>query len=424
MRIAALVTFAVISNLTLAAEPTPSAVEAKVNEANTELWRRFVSPHGTIQDFVGELPTPEDCRLGKPNVIGWWSPIENGPMFTGLYLPAACERAKRSGSTVDRDKARRLADGLLKCASVSDVPGFVARGMGSDGRCHYPLGSDDQTHPWFYGLYAFLKSGLAEADQRERVEAKIREVGEALHKNQWRCPCDGAFRRETRGAYTGDWFRDAVRYLHLLRIMHAVTGESVWLERYRAVATERPKDATQTRLEICALGYPADREAIKNIDQSQLWIYVGCQGALRDLVSMETNPAWRKQFATGLAINAREARPGLEAFTGFDNNDTKVFGHARWREVYSTWFPQATQADAARLATQGDKSKMGQRKSYESRFMRNVLAGAAIAALAGEPSQRELIGRAIAHYDYTKLNMAEFFFAECAYYAVPPMVAK
>ncbi|MEI7682486.1 MAG: hypothetical protein WCK07_24040, partial [Betaproteobacteria bacterium] len=118
---------------TQAAESTAAAVE----RAHVELWGRFVDSHGVIRDFVGETPTPEDCALGRPNAIGWWSPIENGPMFTGMYLPAACERARRSGAAEDRAKARRLAQGLLKCASVSEVRGFIARGIGSDGRCHY-----------------------------------------------------------------------------------------------------------------------------------------------------------------------------------------------------------------------------------------------------------------------------------------------
>jgi hypothetical protein len=136
------------------AERGAGACTAAVEQSHFELWRRFVDPHGIIHDYVGELPTPEDCTLGKPNAIGWWSPIENGPMFTSLYLSAACQRARRSGDPSDKARARRLADGLFKCASVSRVPGFVARGVGPDGVCHYPLGSDDQTHPWFHIFFA------------------------------------------------------------------------------------------------------------------------------------------------------------------------------------------------------------------------------------------------------------------------------
>jgi len=40
-------------------------------------------------------------------------------------------------------------------------------------------------------------------------------------------------------------------------------------------------------------------------------------------------------------------------------------------------------------------------------------------ALAGDPAGRPAVLRAVSHYDYAKLNMAEFFFAEVAFYALP-----
>jgi len=413
---------------TPAAEPRSTA--AAVDQAHTELWRRFVDPHGIIRDFVGELPTPDDCRLGKPNAIGWWSPIENGPMFTGLYLPAACERARRSRSLADEAQARRLVAGLLKCASVSDVPGFIARGVGTDGVCHYPLGSDDQTHPWFLGLHNYLKTDLPTADERAALTAKFREVAAALEAVGWQCPCDGAFRGQFRGGYRGHLFRDAVRYLYLLRACHDVTGDPAWLERYRAALTERPEHSAhaehggKTRLEICAAGYPQDRAAIARLDEFQLWIYVGCQASLAKLIALETDDTIRSQYRSGLTTNATAALPALEAHTKFDNADQQLFGNADWRSVYATWFPQPTQAEAQRLSTTGDKTKQGTRKSYEQRHMRNPLAAAAIVALAAndQPNAaqtRPKIEQALRHYDYEKLNMAEFFLAECAYYALP-----
>ena len=67
-----------------------------------------------------------------------------------------------------------------------------------------------------------------------------------------------------------------------------------------------------------------------------------------------------------------------------------------------------------------DNTKRGQRKDYEARYMKNPLAAAAIIALLGDGTERALIEHTIRHYDYSKLNMAELFFAECAYYALPP----
>lgn len=394
-------------------------VELAVTNAHTELWRRFVDSQGVIRDFVGETPTPEDCREGRPNAIGWWSPIENGPMFTGLYLPAACERARRSGDPVDRENVRRLVAGLLTCASVSNVPGFIARGVGTDGKCHYPLGSDDQTHPWFLGLHAYWRSDLPTKEERTQIAAKLREVGDVLEASGWRCPCDGAFTGDSRGAYRGHMFRDAVRYLHLLRVMYDVTQDAKWRVRYEQAAAERPEKSTLTRREICAGGYAPDRETFKSLDEASLWIYVGAQRALASLAALETDPARRAEFQAGLAANVQNALPSVAAHREFDNEDPKIFGHAKWREGYPTWFPQRTQSDAAKLAATGDKTKLGARKGYESRYVRNPLAAAAIVALGGLGVGQDSVEEAIRHYDYTKLNMAEFFFAECAYYTLP-----
>lgn len=395
-----------------------ATVAEAVEQVHSEVWRTLVDQWGLIHDYVGELPTPEDCSLGRPNAIGWWSPIEDGPMFTGIYLAAACERARRTGAAQDRDSARKLAAGLIKCASVSDVPGMIVRGIGSDGRCHYPLGSDDQTHPWFYGLHAYFKSTIPSPAEREKIAAKMTEVADVLQSTGWQCPCDGAFKGQFRGGFTGHLFRDAARYLFMLRAMHDVTGDPAWLDRYRKALDEHPTKEGGTRGDICALGYPQDREAIKHLDDYQMWIYVGSQASLAGLAAMEKKPDLRAPFLKGLAVNATNAMPNIGAFRQFDNNDTKVFGTANWRAVHKVWYPQPTQADAAKLSETGDPKLKGERKHYEARFMRNPLAAAAIVALKGDGDGREEIEAAIRHYDYTRLHMGERSFAEAAFYAL------
>ncbi|HBL44166.1 MAG TPA: hypothetical protein DDZ90_12310, partial [Planctomycetaceae bacterium] len=52
-------------------EPVTQLALSGVEQAHAELWGRFVDSYGIIHDFAGDLPTPEDCRLGKPNAIGW-----------------------------------------------------------------------------------------------------------------------------------------------------------------------------------------------------------------------------------------------------------------------------------------------------------------------------------------------------------------
>jgi len=201
--------------------------------------------------------------------------------------------------------------------------------------------------------------------------------------------------------------------------MHEVTGDQIWLDRYLKAQAEHPAHSDKSRAEICGESYAFDREAIQHIDDFQLWIYVGSQGSLAKLVEVETDEIRRSYYRAGLALNARNALAAINAHETFDNHDTKIFGNADWRAVFTTWFPQSTQADAARLSETGDNARRGERKYYEQRLMQNPLAASAIAALAGDGTGRALIQHAINHYDYPKLHLATFFFAECAAYALP-----
>ena len=120
--------------------------------AHKEIWRRFIDQYGIMIDFADmagnvSLPTPEECKLGKPNALGWWAPIENGAMFNGLYMDAAVNRWNHTRSDEDATKARKLMEGLLLLNSISDVKGFVGRGVSTDGKSHYPMGSNDQSSP-------------------------------------------------------------------------------------------------------------------------------------------------------------------------------------------------------------------------------------------------------------------------------------
>jgi len=422
------VVLGVITFVVLQANLPHPDVETAVEQSNSELWAKFVDQYGIIRDFVGEVPTPEDCALGRPNALGWWTPIENGPFFTGLYLSAACERAQRSGSQADREKAQRLADGLLKCASVSDVPGLIARGAGTDGKCHYPLGSVDQTIPWYLGLYSYVTSNLPTAEHRQTVMDKLKEVSYALMASDWKLPCDGQFKGDFRGDLKSNNYLAVTAYLFVLRMMCDLFQESVWLEQYQKALHERPRGGSveqpaasrKTRIAICAEGFRIDslildEEKIK----SKLWIYVKNQACMAQLAKLENDKSIQGYYQEGLTKNAQDAMGVINEYLKFDNKDGKVFGHADWRKGYPVWFPQKTQADAQRLAGMGNREVLGERKAYERKFVTNPLAAAAIVALAGDRTNNETIMQVISHYDYSKLNLSEFFFAEVAYYAMP-----
>ena len=59
------------------------------------------APYVHILDYadkngVAIIPTNEECQQAKPNPLGWWTPIENGAFFTGLYTYALIEKYNKS----------------------------------------------------------------------------------------------------------------------------------------------------------------------------------------------------------------------------------------------------------------------------------------------------------------------------------------
>ena len=404
--------------------PGRSTLDA-VEQAHAALWSKFVDKNGIILDYVADLPTPEECARSYPNGLGWFTPIENGPMFTGPYLIAQCERARRTGKPIDKEQARTLANGLLKLASASEVKGMIVRGLGSDGHCHYPIGSDDQTQPWFTGLYAYWNSGIPTDDERKAIAVKVREVADALETNGWRCPNDGAFKGSNRNWFGSGGFRDAARLVTMLKVTYRMTGDSVWQERYLKKLKEiptLPDGLTQTRLESIEEGYgPSVEKAYAGKRKSGphwTWIYVGAVTGLKLLAEMEEDPAIKARYVKGLAACSREAFPdALTWARRFSNSDTNTFGYANWRAVFHEGVPQKTIEQAVKASESADKDKAGRRLAYENQCAKMPLACAVIAAQTGDPAYRADIEKALRHYDYDKLyTSVSLVYAECAYY--------
>jgi hypothetical protein len=406
-----------------------------VESAHGALWARMIKADGIMLDYADRdgsvvIPTPEECAQSKPNAMGWGTPIANGTFFTGLYLSAVVERHSRTKSELDKARARLLAQGLMRLAGLSDVPGYIARGIATDGKSHYPAGSDDQTHPWFFGLYRYAMSDLPDAAEKAAIVAKMTAVATALRQNRWRCPCAGSFTGQDRGAFGGKDFRDATRLLFILRAMHEVTRDASWLAAYHEAVREIPAGSSIDRSAICAEGCVRDLEAIKDL-RTQMWIFAGAQASLAELARLETDPAIRDAYRQGLQKTARYAAEGIAAYRDFDNGDEPPFRLLDWRNLLNpNWMPQKTQDEATETALRQLReahridwtSQRMPRRDRENRQMREPLAAAYIVAVSGDAdliaTLRPQIESAIRHYEYGKLYGSLFFFAECTYYAL------
>ncbi len=396
---------------------------SSVEQAHTEIWRRFIDKHGIMIDFTDldgsvSLPTPEECREGKPNTLGWWAPIENGAMFNGLYVDAAANRWRHTKSADDAAKARRLMEGLLLLNSISDVRGFIGRGVSTDGKAHYPMGSDDQALPWFLGLWRYLDSGLATTEERGRIVAHLTETADIIVEKKWAIPAEPPF--GVRGSFASFIFDSAPRLLFVAKMMHTVTSDAKWDAIYRAALHERGGDEKLSRLEVC------ERGMVFHYAKYHSWTSCTCVGALRGLWEMEKNEAIRAVFARGLQASADLAFKSLPMAQQFDNADTSHFEMDWLKSMLPLWKPQQTEQEAEDIARHqyGAFAKASPRSSKEHEFVREPTAAAWVVTLAPDAnilkSRAADVERVIAHYDYAKLYYSQFFWAESAWWRLTP----
>lgn len=398
-------------------------MDQAVERAHHELWRRFIDPRWhTLRNQADPdghvvLPTVEECRADKPNALSWDISVTDGAMFGGLYMEAAVHRWKITNCDEDRDKARRIAKGLMRLASVGETQGFIARGLASDGHTHYALSSNDQALPWLYGMWRYLRSELPDDAEREQVRSKIIEVVEALRSHGWRVHGDRP-PFDYFGEFGSVSWWGAPRLLFLLKMageVSDVSGEGRWEELYRDALAEQPPSGSASRLDICAKGM------VSSLKTYHTW--TGCPGVagLRGLWELEEDPNLKAAYGQGLSASAAVAAESLPLALEFDNNDQRAF-LLDWRELNALWREQHSVKETHELAEKQLclLDSLSPRREYEVRLMREPLFAAWAVTLCPEPEvvrqHAPAIMAAIHHYRYDGLYLSQFFPAELAYY--------
>ena len=411
----------ILPRLSIGGEPFHPDSATAIDQAHTELWRRFVDEYGILVDFCDlegkvNLPTPEECRAGTPNALGWFQPIENGAMFNGLYLDAAVNRWRSTKAREDAAKARRLMEGLLLLNSISDVKGFVGRGVSTDGRSHYPMGSDDQTGPWFIGLWRYYDSGLASDEEKDRLHRHLVETTEAIVSLGWNMPAEAPFGK--RGTFEGFHFEKAVRNLFVMKLMARVTGEASWEERYRAELGVAGGELALTKRQYATGGMKY------HYAPTHAWTSCVAVGALRCLWEMEEDAALKADYAAGLLASAVLAAECLPLAEKFDPSNPATFDQDWRAAMMPLWKPHTTEQEAVDLAIAQLKAfgKISPRRHSEAAFIREPSAAAWIVSLCPDKdvvkTHLPAIERLLRRYDYADLYYATFFWVESVWWRV------
>lgn len=300
------------------------------------VWSRFVRmPQGHLLDYAdpnGEttIPTAQECARSMPNVLGWWTPIENGAFFGGLYAYALIEQYERTPDKKAAEEIQILIDGLKHLQDVSAVDGFIARGVADDGASHYPFSSEDQVVPWVLAMHAYLRSSLCKTPNeiRERLLRTLRPMKE----NGWRVLTD------VEGMLLGSWeasgsWRSAAKLLYCARVYSMLTEAPEDLQHYEALRDSAPANGPLARKEVVAAGFAHDM--VQFLSLRQPWIFLASHLGLKELAILDPENA--AYYREGIRLDGVTAYRLIDEMKNYDN-ETGGFD-MDWRRLEPLWKP-------------------------------------------------------------------------------------
>ena len=381
------------------------------------VWRRFVRmPYGHVLDYSDAegtliVPTAEECEKAIPNPLGWWTPIENGAFFTGLYVRALLAKYNACPDEKTAEEIKILINGLYLLQDVGSVPGFIARGVADDGASHYPFSSEDQFTPWVLALYCFYKSELC--DCKENVRDRLLRAICAVRDNGWNIPCD------VEGLYYCRWgsstaWRGVCKMLFCARVIYELTGEKKDLELYQALAESHPADSIYTRLEIASHGYSHDLVAFLGTKQN--WICACAHFGLMELSRLDSENA--KYFKSGLENNGITALGVIDDIKKYDNS--KEGFDVNWRRINHLWEDYRNDVTRGLSIAMRENtywlSEIVPHRKMEHEVLGNALFCALIAITCGEERitrcALEKLNANCGHVDWENMHLSYAFVAE------------
>lgn len=381
------------------------------------VWERFIRmPYGHVVDYTApdgtiHLPTKEECEKAMPNPLGWWTPIENGAFFTGLYLYALIAEYNHTQNPKTADEINILVRGLFLLQDVGRVDGFIARGVADDGRAHYPLSSDDQFAPWVLALFSYYRCELC--GNKKEVKVRLLRALNAVKALDWEIPCDVEGLTYCGFKGSAAW-RSVSKHLLCARVIYELTKDENDLAYYKELAAGYPEGSVFSRREIASHGYAHDMVAFLGTRQS--WICACAHLGLGILAELdEENSEYFKQGARNNGITALGIIDDVKKYDnekgGFDVN---------WRRLNPMWEDYRGNAENGRSIAGRQNAywtrEVVPHRRMEHEVLGNALFSALIAITCGDESISRLATEKLItnykHVDWENLHLSYAFVAE------------
>ncbi len=401
---------------------------------------RFVNPQtGLLLNYAGMdgsvlLPTQEECCLGMPNHMSWNCPLEDGAYYGGLYLDALVNRAVLLDCEKAAAAAARTAKGLLSLLVNGADSGFIARGYVLPNKAHYSVGSNDQTFPWFYGLWRYTRSPLCSADEKKTLVSSMEAVGKALWRLNFKIPSDHPSMGD-RGDYMLPNPADVSKLLFITRALFDLTEDPFWFTQYETFLHTCPPGSQDTRLTLISRGAgfaPYDGESVfycladgqamedvfgerRSITTVQLFTRAMVDIALRGLCDMLQDTPERELYRCALRMDALALISHIQRHKGFSLFKAPDFS-GNWRVMNKLWHPHYTVAETVPIAWAQMPIWFREcpRFPYENAFVREPLYAGYVATLAGIdmlPGMDHSITELLLSIPWDKLYTSTFYAA-------------
>ena len=389
-----------------------------INSLHEQVWGRFVRmPYGHVLDYADQdgktcIPTAKECQMAMPNPLGWWTPVENGAFFTGLYVHALIAKYNKDKNKQTAKEIKTLTRGLYLLQDVGKVEGFIARGVADDGKAHYPFSSDDQFTPWVLGLYSYYNCELCL--DREAVKSRLLRALFAVKARDWDIPCDVEGLNYCSFKNSTAW-RGVSKHLFCARVIYELTGDKNDLEYYKELAAGYPRGSIFSRREIASHGYSHDRVAILGTKQN--WICTCAHFGLGILAKLdEENRAYYKQGTRNNGITTLGIIDDIKKYDnekdGFDIN---------WRRLNPMWEDYGNSVPNGRNIAMRQNvywlKEVVPHRRMEHEILGNALFSALIAVTCGDEKISRLAAKkmksGIDCVDWESLRVSYAFVAEC-----------
>ncbi len=385
------------------------------------VWNRFVRlPYGHVLDYAkldgsNIYPSSKECEISFPNPLGWWTPIENGGFFTGLYLSALTEKYRANPDERTKAEINTLLFGLFVLQDAGGTDGFIARGVSDDGKSCYKCSSEDQVCPWLLGMWKAYESEAVSDELKAEIKIRISRLSEGIQKHGFCIPT--LWKEHVWGGFLGGDYRSCAKLLGLLRITYEVTKDIKWLDLYEKYGNERVSGPF-TRFDVCYYGCGSDM--VKDTGLIQFWIHACSQLFIKELSVLDENR--HELFRHSLNATAAVAVKFINEYKTYLSAKGKNFD-IDWRKAGCVFKPVSSPDEGRVLALEQNKIWMSvivPERHCEHNILGNMLFGALICSVAEDAKIRsytsEKIHAALECVDFPGLNLSYAFVAESVLY--------